>query len=112
TFSRIAARQILHFGDEFLGENVRHLFINDDSFRGHANLSLVHECTEGSSIDGGVEVSIVENDERSFTSQLKKNRLQMFRRSNRKNFSHTRGAGKVHATHRTVSDESFNNRRG
>ena len=79
-FPRIAAGQRLHLGDEFLRERVGHLFVDDDAFGRHADLPLIHECAEGGGIDGGIEVGVVEDDERRLAAEFEKNRLQMFRR--------------------------------
>ena len=76
TFSGIAARQSCHLGNKFLSESVGHFFVDDDALGRHADLSLVHEGSEGGGIDGGVEVGIIENNERSFAAEFEKNRLE------------------------------------
>ena len=97
--ARIAGHQASRSCHKFLHEGVADLFIHNDAFGGHTNLPLVHECAKIRSGRGGIEVGVVEYEERRFAAQLQQRGLEMLRRDLSDDAPHRRRTGKVDAAH-------------
>ena len=61
-------------------EGVGDLLVDDQPLGRHADLALVGESAEHRRVDRGVEVGVVEHDQRRLAAELEQRRLEMTRR--------------------------------
>jgi AraC-like DNA-binding protein len=61
---RITHRELGSLGGQLADESVRDLFVEHEALGGHADLALIHEGAESGGIDGGVEIGVVQHDQR------------------------------------------------
>ncbi len=73
---RIADFQRFDCGEEFLGEDVKHAFFNDDALGRDANLTAVLETSDRCRLDRFINVGIGQHDERIGTAQFEDAFLQ------------------------------------
>ncbi len=68
--TRVTGYHRFRFCCEPLGKGLGNFFDDDDSFRRHAYLTLVHERTESSCFYGFVQICIFEHNERCLSAKL------------------------------------------
>ena len=93
-------------GDEVVGD----LAVDDDALGGHADLPRVGESAERGGVHRGVEIGVVEHDQRRLAAELEHDRLQVLRAGQRDQPADARRAGEVDAPHRRVRDHRLDDR--
>jgi ParB family chromosome partitioning protein len=71
----VANPQLLHRGDELAREFVIDLVLHDEAVRAHAGLARVAVLARDRARDGGVEVGVIENEERRVAAELQRDLL-------------------------------------
>ncbi len=111
-FARIAGRQRARLGGEFLDESVGDLLVDHDALGRHADLSLIDEGAERGRVHRGVEVGVVEHDQRRLAAELEQDRLEVARRGFRDQPPGAGRAGEADAPHRRVRDQRLDHLAG
>jgi hypothetical protein len=101
---RINARRLQGrgLGGQLLDELRGHLAVDQDAVGRHADLALVEEGGKGGRFDRGVEVGVVEHDDRVLAAQFQQHRLQVPGRLLGDDAADLGRAGKVNAAHGRV----------
>ncbi len=69
--------------------------MHDETFRGHADLTLIHESAKSRSIDCLVKIGILQHDEGGLATQFQQHRLQMFCGLSGDDLADMGGAGEI-----------------
>ncbi|MCY1303546.1 hypothetical protein D9M70_532580 [compost metagenome] len=100
-----------HFALQPCSKVVSNMLIDDQTFSGHADLTLVEVGAESRCFHGLIQVGVIQHHERGFATQLQYSRFQVACRQLANDFSHMRGASEVDTTHRRVGDQTLDDGR-
>src|ERR1700722_7703426 len=103
--ARIPGEHCADLGCEMPTELLSDKVPYDDPFRGHTDLTLIHEGAECRSLDGLIHVGIIEHNQGCFAPELQQARLQMLGGTLCDDLAHRRGAGKVDSPDRRMIDQ-------
>jgi hypothetical protein len=86
-------------GGQLLDELRGHLAVDQDAVGRHADLALVEEGGKRRRFDRGVEVGVVQHDDRILAAQFQQHRLQVLAAVLGDDAADLGRAGEVHAAH-------------
>ena len=76
-FQTVANLQLAHGSDQFLGKGIVDAVLDVDAVGADAGLAVVAVLGDQRAFDGGIQVSVIENDERRVAAQLQRHLLDV-----------------------------------